>query len=245
MSDDIEDRVGLTIDEIRELELTDEEREIREQAIERVGELDATIEQLVPGADRVVEVRSAASLEVRFDERVIDVVAVPYGEHAIIEYRGRAVDETIERGAFEGIQMRARDFPKVNRAHDRERPIGWVRRFKPRDERGLVAELSISRTREGDDSLELAADGLLGASVGFAVLPGGERWTLDRRSRTVTKAWLDHLALTGDPAYKSAKVIAVRSADPIVPLPDGRLPTPNLDEVLAWMRSPEYRRTQP
>jgi hypothetical protein len=62
------------------------------------------------------------------------------------------------------------------------------------------------------------------------MLPGGERWTVDRRSRT-TKAWLDHIALTGAPAYESAKVLAVRSA----PRGASGSATPNLDEVLAWL----------
>jgi HK97 family phage prohead protease len=148
------------------------------------------------------------------------------------------------RSRQESCNDRARNFP-VLRTHDVERPIGWVHKFKPREERGLVAELGpISRTRDGDDALELAADGLLGASVGFAVLPGGERWTIDRRSRTVTKAWLDHIALTGAPAYESAKVLAVRSAPSEEPAGDVQA-TPNLDEVLAWLLAGRYSPAQP
>lgn len=203
-------------------------------------------EEEAPPSGTEVEVRSATSLEVRFDERMIEIVAVPYGEVSHrAEYRGRQISEIFQRGAFEGVQMRARSFP-VLRAHDVERPLGWVRKFKPREERGLVAELGpISRTRDGDDALELAADGLLGASVGFSVLPGGERWTPDRSSRMVTKAWLRHIALTGEPAYPGAKVLSVRSAAAArVEAPPGSA-TPNLDRVLAEMMAARYSRPQP
>jgi HK97 family phage prohead protease len=206
----------------------------------------AELEVEAPGAGpHDVEVRSATALEVRFAERMIDIVAVPYGETTQVMYHGRMIDETVERGAFEGVQMRSRDF-KVNRAHDPERPIGWVRKFKPRDDRGLIAEIGPLRpTRDGDDALELAADGLLGASVGFMVMrPADERWSVDRRSRTISKAWLDHIALTGAPAYPGAKVLSVRSAVADDESTPGSA-TPNLDGVLAWLLAERYSSAQP
>jgi hypothetical protein len=107
----------------------------------------AELEVEAPGAGpHDVEVRSATALEVRFAERMIDIVAVPYGETTQVMYHGRMIDETVERGAFEGVQMRSRDF-KVNRAHDPERPIGWVRKFKPRDDRGLIAGFGDAESR--------------------------------------------------------------------------------------------------
>lgn len=209
----------------------------RQQLTDRAAEVD---EVLVGRAS--VEVRTAPALEVRFAERIIELVAVPYDETTKVAYHGRMIDETVTRGAFEGVQMRARDF-KVNRAHDLERPIGWVRKFKPRDDRGLVAEIGpIRNTRDGDDALELAADGLLGASIGFAVLaPEDEEWTVDRRSRRINKAWLDHIALTGAPAYTGAKVLAVRAAETVEP----GSATPNLDQVLAWVLEERYSSAQP
>jgi len=214
--------------------------EIREAARERIAELDQQIEKVVGRHE--VEVRTAAQVEVRFAERMIEVIAVPYEETTKVLYRDRLIDETVARGAFEGVQMRAKGW-KVNRAHDRERPIGYVHKFKPRDERGLVTEIGpIKNTRDGDDALELAADGLLGASIGFAVLhPDDEEWSVDRRSRRVNKAWLDHIALTGDPAYPGAKVLAVRHAEP-APAP---VSTPNLDQVLAWLLAERYSSAQP
>ena len=170
-----------------------------------------------------LEYRTAAPLQVRHAERTIDLIAVPYDEPADVERRGRLVVESIAPGAFAGVHGDV----TVRRTHDPERPLGMVRRFYPNDPRGLRAELRISRTAEGDEVLELADDGLLAASVGYYVLPGGEEWSTDRQTVKVTRAQLDHIALTGAPAYQGARVLAVRSQDPTPP----RSPTPNLDAL--------------
>ena len=86
--------------------------------------------------------------------------------------------------------------------------------------------------------LELAAEELLGASVGFAPLPGGETYTADRTGRRITRAFLGHIALTGDPAYTGAKVLAVRQADEVGPV--DRPSTPNLDRILSERRMASY-----
>lgn len=171
-----------------------------------------------------LEFRTATTLEVRHAERTIDLLAVPYDEQTEVLYRGRWITESVARGAFAGVSGDV----TVNRAHDLERPLGMVRKFHPGDPRGLRAELRISRTRSGDDVLELADDGLLSASVAFAILPNGEQWAEDRRSRKITRARLAHIALTGDPAYKGAKVLAVRTAADEAPI---RIATPNLDRL--------------
>jgi HK97 family phage prohead protease len=170
-----------------------------------------------------IEYRTASNVEVRHAQRMIDLIAVPYDEEAEVIIRGRWIKESIAPGAFSGVHGDV----TVNRSHNLESPLGRVAAFHPQDPRGLRTELKISRTRDGDDVLELAADGLLSPSVGFQVLPGGEEWAIDRRSRRVTKAKLVHIGMTGDPAYKGAKVLAVRNAAD-VPAP---VPTPNLDRI--------------
>ena len=52
---------------------------------------------------------------------------------------------------------------------------------------------------------------MLSASIGFAVPPGGEILDRFNRTRTITRAFLDHLALVQAAAY-DAPVLAVRSA---------------------------------
>ena len=77
----------------------------------------------------------------------------------------------------------------------------------------------------------MADDGLLEASVGFAVLPGGERWLEGRSRRRLERLFLDHIAMVPEGAY-DAQVLAVRGPSTIAA---ERVPTPNLDEVLAWL----------
>jgi len=168
-----------------------------------------------------IEYRKANLIEVRHEQRLIDLIAVPYNEETQVMRRGRWVTESIDPQAFAGVSGDV----TVNRAHDVERPLGRVTKFHPGDERGLRAELRISRTREGDEVLELADDGLLSPSVGFSVL--GEEWSGDRQAVRVTRGQLVHIGLTGEPAYKGARVLAVRNAAPLTPA----VSTPNLDRI--------------
>jgi HK97 family phage prohead protease len=173
-----------------------------------------------------IEYRKASTIEVRHAQRIIDLIAVPYGEKAEVFLRRqqRWVVEDFDPGAFTGVTGSV----LVNRAHDPERPVGRVVNFHPGDPRGLRTEIRVARTTEGDDILELADDGLLSASAGFTVPAGGERWSADRRSRTVIKAVVEHIALTGDPAYKGAQVLDVRADSGPGRV---RLATPNLDRL--------------
>jgi HK97 family phage prohead protease len=175
-----------------------------------------------------IQYRTAGAVEVRHAERVIDMIAVPYDERAEVLRRDRWVAESIDPDAFTGV---AGDVT-VNRAHNLEQPLGRVTAFHPTDPRGLRTVLRISRTRDGDDVLELADDGLLHPSIGFQVL--GEKWSEDRSNVRVTRAKLVHIALTGDPAYKGAKVLAVRTSDAGGGA-DVRVATPNLDRLRLMM----------
>ena len=173
-----------------------------------------------------IEIRTATQvLGVRHAERIIDLIAVPYDEEARVLHRGRWLVETVAPGAFSGV---AGDV-KVRRTHDPEQPVGRVAKFHPNDPRGLRTELRVVKTPGGDEVLELADEDLLAGSVGFVPLPGGEQYSADRSRRRITRAMLDHIALTGDPAYLGAKVLAVRAADDNEG--PARTATPNLDRI--------------
>lgn len=195
----------------------------------------------VPKFPRPIEFRSAKTLDVRFPDRIIEIVAVPYDEDAEVPYRGKWIMESVAPGSFDGIERRANRV-KVNREHDLDRTVGRAHAFHPSRREGLVAELKISRTPLGDESLELASDGALDASIGFAAMAGGETYNVERSRRRITKAFLDHVALTAAPAYEGAQVVGVRSQSAaLVSAVESveratRVPTPFLDAILAERR---------
>lgn len=191
-------------------------------------------------SEHEIEYRTASTVDVRRPERIVELIAAPYNEPANVFRRreGKFVNEQFSPGAFTGVSGSV----LVNRAHDLERPIGRVVKFHPNDLRGLRTEIRVSKTSEGDDILELADDELLSASVGFSIPVGGEVWTENRTKVTVVRAALHHIAMTGDPAYTGAKVLAVRSASHVDGDYAGVLDdtatsrTPNLDRVLLERR---------
>lgn len=182
-----------------------------------------------------VEFRAATVAGVNYAQRIIEVVAVPYDLPSMIEWRGELWEERFRRGAFDGIEKRPGRV-KANRDHDMHRLVGKAVKFWPSRDEGLVSELRISQTPLGDETLALADDGVLDPSIGFAAL--GRDQILDRRAMTRehTKAFLDHISLVPDPAYKGAKVVAVRDASTPDEAALPRLVTPVLDEF----RSDEF-----
>ena len=163
-------------------------------------------------------------LGVDFPERTIVVVDLPYNEFAPIHYRGQVWRETIQPGAFDGVDWRRL---RVCREHVKADTVGKVTALNPHDPRGLIATIRVAKTARGDDTLQLAAEGCLSASIGFGVNDNGEK--LDRfvRVRTITSGWLDHISLVMDPAYASAAIVGVRAGTP-------HLDAYRNDRVLAW-----------
>lgn len=188
-------------------------------------------------ADVPVEYRSAVVDGVDFERREITLIAVPYKpEQALVEHRGQTLLEEFEPGAFDGIESSS-DHVTANRDHDYTRTVGKATAYDTRDSRGLVTVLKVSRTPLGDETLELAADGVLKASVGFMARRSDQ--VIRNGVRTIKRAFLDHIALVPNPAYKAASVLSVRQAQ----APDhsegqtaeGVSATPNLDAILALL----------
>jgi HK97 family phage prohead protease len=179
-----------------------------------------------------IEFRSTGDLTVDWAERMITLMAMPYDEDAAVVVHGRAVTESCAPGAFDGVERRANRV-KVNRDHDYQRTIGRAVGLHPSRTEGLVAELRVAKTQLGDETLALADDHSLEASVGFSVMPGGERWLEGRNRRRLERVFLDHIAMVPEGAY-NAQVIDVRAS---MMAPVDRVMTPTLDEMLAWRRS--------
>lgn len=191
-----------------------------------------------------IETRSATVGDVNYPERIIEVVAVPYEQEAMIEYRGEMWRESFDRGSFAGVEQR-RDQIKAYRDHDpnpmgsasKSGLVGRVVRLDPERAEGLMGAVKIARTPLGDETLTLADDGILGVSVGFAVR--GRDQILDRvgRRRRIVRAFLDHLAFPDNGAYAGAGIVGVRSGERRTASDLPKLETPLLDDVVAWMES--------
>jgi phage head maturation protease len=179
-----------------------------------------------------VEFRQSMVMGVNFGQRVIEVIAAPYDETAVVEYRGELWNESFDRHAFDGIEKQPNRV-RANRDHDRTRTIGKVINFWPSRQEGLVAAVRIAQTPLGDETLALADEDCLGASVGFAARGSDQVFDKLRRLRRIKKAFLDHLAFVPDPAYSGAGVLNVRSGVPVTPL---------LDDLVAWMRFRDGRK---
>lgn len=177
-----------------------------------------------------LEFRAAETLDVRYPERIVQVLAMPYERPTRrVVHEGRTITEVVSRGAFKGIEHRHN--MRVLREHDRNKIAGKVEALHPERDEGLVAELRMSRSTLGQESLELAAEGLLDVSVGFAPMAGGERWSTNRSERRLERCYLDHIALVCDPAYEDAQVLSVRAAEVIAVVST----TPNRDAILAML----------
>lgn len=182
--------------------------------------------------------RSRAELPeaVSFKDRTIDVVAMPWNVETDIVWRGQVWREVFTRGAFnDAIEGKVR-IP-VNREHDHKDTVGRVTRMVDHDH-GLLASVKIAKTPRGDETLVLADEGILGASVGY-FLDKMSDVVLNRRAmlRTVQRAFMEHLAMTEIPSFKGADIIAVH--DQFTPHPAAGLQplvTPALDE---WLADPD------
>jgi HK97 family phage prohead protease len=177
-----------------------------------------------------LEWRTATQVGVSWPKRRIDLIVMPYESEATVEHQGRMITEICSRGAYDGIERRPNRVVAVNRDHQVERTVGKAVTFHPNHEDGLFAELRISATALGDETLALAEDEVLSSSAGFA--PLDEKWE-GRDRRRLVKCWLGHIAMTPDPAYTDARVLAVRArSEPPA--------TPNLDRVRAWLLEDRY-----
>jgi HK97 family phage prohead protease len=180
-----------------------------------------------------LEYRAATVADVNFPKRTIELIVMPYESPTQVGHRGRMITEVVSRGAYDGVERRTSRI-RVNRDHDLRRVVGRASALHPSRQEGLVAELRIANTPLGDETLALAEEEILDASAGFALLhdettgkikDGAEVWETQTRRR-LNHLWLDHIAMTPDPAYEDARVLSVRNAEHTAA--EG---TPNLDSL--------------
>ena len=172
--------------------------------------------------------------DIDFKHRMIELIAVPWEKEARVFWRGDFWTEVFERGAFDGVESRAGQV-RANREHRKGDTVGKVVHFDPGDERGLFVRLKVVKGPKGDELLYLAEEDMVSASIGYRANKGSDT-LLDKQNMTrrVRNAFLDHLGMVEDPAFKEARVLAVREDEASEMAADGPLPeTPVLDKMLS------------
>jgi phage head maturation protease len=145
------------------------------------------------------------------DQRILFGPLIPWNVEARVLDRGRMVLETFQRGALAGTDPARIPLTARHPVDAQQLPIGVGTELEERDDAAWGA-WRVSKTALGDEVLELARDGVpLGLSIGFMEVPGGSRWSPDRRRVVRTRALVDHAAIVRTPAYVGAGVVGVRS----------------------------------
>jgi HK97 family phage prohead protease len=153
------------------------------------------------------------------DGRTLYCRAIPY--NTTVEIDGGRNRERFVPGVFSRqISQSPAEHVKFYDAHDArmrgQLPIGKGVRMAEQPD-GLYGEWHLFDTSKADDALKLIRAGeVTGLSIGFRSAPNGSR-RMDDGIIERQVAHLDHIALTHEPAYADAAILAVRS---IVHLPE-------------------------
>lgn len=162
-----------------------------------------------------------ADFEIRSDGRTVYGLMAPFNspthirefdpkKRAVVEY-----EEQFQPGAFLRTINSGRTIPGYVEHEHRigRRPIGAVRNLSEQSV-GLVGEIYVSDTQDGNDALTLVRDGAFGAfSIGFAPVKGKDIWTKDRSAVTRTEVKLGEVSIVARPAYEGAIIDGVRTID--------------------------------
>ena len=182
-----------------------------------------------------VELRSAAVGEVNFAQRLVTMIVAPYEQSAPVMWRGEVWHESFQRSAWDGIEKRPNRV-RANRDHNKSRTVGKAMRFFPSRDEGLVAEVRIAQTALGDETLTLADEKCLGISAGFAALPQDQILDRGAKTRSIKRAFLDHISFVEDPAYDGAQVLEIRENEIVIPDDEATAiltGTPIMDELMS------------
>jgi len=125
--------------------------------------------------------------------------------------------ETIQRGAFDRTLSNRNDV-KFLWNHDVGEILGSTRAktvMLSEDDRGLKVEGTLPNTSRGRDVAELLRRGDIDSmSFGFSVPQGGDAWSDDGSTRTLTSVRLHEVSLVAFPAYTgTAGLQSVRAMD--------------------------------
>lgn len=170
--------------------------------------------------------REAVVEEVQSSRREIILRAVAYGTFSNVDDGHGRYQEAFKAGAMaDHIRLRG-DRVRMLRDHDPLRAIGRVEHWDD-TAASLIVRSKISATTLGDETLELARDGVLSPSVGFLDPVNGAGHVGQRLTRT--KVFLREISLVPFAARDDASVLSVREEAELV------VERPLLDQWKAWL----------
>lgn len=150
-----------------------------------------------------------ADLEIRSDGdgRTVHGIVVPYGQTARVNDGRGPYQERFQQGAFRKTLTERKAPVYLLSQHKHDAPLG--RATDMREEAGgLYGSFRVSKTRAGDEHLELVRDGVLGSfSVGFT--PISEK--RDGGVTVRTEVALREVSLVTFPSYDGALVAGIRA----------------------------------
>lgn len=149
------------------------------------------------------ELTITASADDGTPKRTIEGIAVPWNVEATVS------DGTRVR-FLPGSLPEDGPAPKLIRDHDLSKPVGIVAERASADS-GMLFSARVSATRDGDEALTLAADGVLDA-VSVGVEPTDYSW--DGDVLVVAAANWRELSLVPFGAFPEARVVSVAASEP-------------------------------
>lgn len=162
-----------------------------------MGDLETTYTPL-----QGLEVRSVG------DRHVLEGICVPYDAPTL---QAGPRPEIFVMGAFRDLVASvARKVRLIDYNHSRSRiSVGTATALEERSQ-GLWGRFQMHRTPEGEGAFANVQEGVYsGLSIGFKARAEEDRAGV----RAVTSAWLDHVSLVEEPAYKEAIILATRGTD--------------------------------
>lgn len=120
----------------------------------------------------------------------------------LIREMGREFTETIERGAFDLNDEN--DDIKLYFQHNTEMPLARTRNGSlvlREDEKGIYFEAELPNTSLANDIKELYRSGVLSGEMSFGFSVTRDKWSDDKKKRTVQKGKLYEISIVVDAAY--------------------------------------------
>lgn len=148
-----------------------------------------------------------------FKDASVDVEARTFKGYAST-WTEDLMGDTILPGAFSKSIAQKFRIGRIKILWQHEQPLGMPTEMRE-DGAGLYVEGRISKTRLGDEALELMRDGVVSSmSIGFTIPKGGAEWDDDGYKRTIKEVDLFEFSPVTFPANPAAVITGVKSFDP-------------------------------